>query len=118
MGLNAIHLPLSEWSEACFVFPERTDRFQDSAVSAADFYQVIATFNSVSNKQMSNGEWVNEADKPYIDLKPFVQKLVLPTNSTVAMWGNLPNSKLIFWAATFQDISSLPLHQQCIIKYT
>lgn len=84
---------LSQLSERCAELPEQSTNFYKSAVSLFEFNETIAVFKSAMSKKLARSEqWVNHAEKPSIKFKPFVQKLVLPEGSQVAMWGDLHGS--------------------------
>lgn len=92
LGLHATGVHLSTWSSTCFKTLERANTFYESAVSAADFHGAIIAFKKLTVEHMNVYPWVNNIEKPTVSFRPFVQKLVLPAKSTVAMWGDLHGS--------------------------
>jgi hypothetical protein len=87
---TANEITLSLLSQVCGQYPECTARFYPSAVTRKEFESTITAYKKLTKEQLEQLDvWVNPTQKPQSNFKPFVQKLVLPEGSKVAMWGDL-----------------------------
>ena len=86
-------LALSTLQNACSLFPEHTKTYSQSAVHAGEFKRVIEAYLAHMEKQLNlNSEWLNFDQKLKQEFTPYVQKLVVPNDSEIAMWGDLHGS--------------------------
>jgi hypothetical protein len=84
---------LSNLQKACSVCPERAQKYSPSCITQEAFEKTLCNYSKLMEKQLGDKtQWLNFDQKPKEKFTPFVQKLVLPENSEIAMWGDLHGS--------------------------
>lgn len=91
------HSPLnnfSAWHNAILSYPEKTQQMPaTSPLTFETFSSLIQDHHTLMQAQLNNqANWVNYDMAPTASFKPFVQKLIVPAGSEIAMWGDLHGS--------------------------
>jgi len=95
-------LTLSALQQRCFVHPEHTQKYPAGIVGIDEFERMLEQYAcSACNQLQVPNRWLSSSvipEKDFCDINgsikfvPYVQKLVVPAGSEVAMWGDLHGS--------------------------
>lgn len=86
-------ISLSGLQKICSCFAERTQQYLPSAITTEEFETILNRYLALMDKLLGDtSQWLNFDQKLKQEFTPFVQKLIVPNGSEIAMWGDLHGS--------------------------
>lgn len=81
-----------EWSVPFLHTVERAHHVENAYITAQEFTSTIEQALELFRNELASGSWLHEKPHKAQNFKPYVQKVIIPTKSTVVLWGDLHGS--------------------------